>query len=91
MEQAVYKTDFPRLKLLRRGKVRDMYDLGEHLLMVATDRISAFDVVMPNAVPGKGKNFNPDFTFLVRRDETFGSEPRCKQPGRGVSAGVPAL
>src|SRR5215813_2349493 len=40
---------------VRRGKVRDVYDLGELLLIVATDRISAFDVVMPNGIPDKGK------------------------------------
>ncbi len=39
----------------RRGKVRDIYDLGEHLLLVVTDRVSAFDVIMPNGIPGKGK------------------------------------
>jgi len=52
---ALYETNFPDLKLVRRGKVRDLYDLGDTLLMVATDRISAFDVVMPNPVPGKGR------------------------------------
>ncbi len=51
----VYQTDFPDLTLLKRGKVRDVYDLGEHLLIVATDRLSAFDVVMPDPIPGKGK------------------------------------
>ncbi|HEX8911590.1 MAG TPA: phosphoribosylaminoimidazolesuccinocarboxamide synthase [Humisphaera sp.] len=40
---------------VRRGKVRDVYDLGEHLLIVATDRISAFDCVMPNGIPDKGR------------------------------------
>src|SRR5881275_2162549 len=40
---------------VRRGKVRDVYDLGEQLLIVATDRISAFDCVMPNGIPDKGK------------------------------------
>src|SRR6185295_14739216 len=40
---------------LRRGKVRDVYDLGDALLIVATDRISAFDVIMPNGIPGKGR------------------------------------
>jgi phosphoribosylaminoimidazole-succinocarboxamide synthase len=40
---------------VRRGKVRDVYDVGEHLLLVATDRISAYDVVMPNGIPEKGK------------------------------------
>ena len=51
----VINTDFPDIKLLKRGKVRDIYDLGDTLLMVATDRISAFDVVMPNPIPDKGK------------------------------------
>ena len=43
--------DFPAT----HGKVRDIYDLGSELLIVATDRISAFDVVMPNGIPDKGK------------------------------------
>jgi len=48
-------TDFKTLTLKGRGKVRDIYDLGDRLLIVATDRISAFDVVMPNPIPDKGK------------------------------------
>jgi len=40
--------------LKAKGKVREVFDLGEHYLIVATDRLSAFDVVMPNGVPGKG-------------------------------------
>jgi len=55
MEQAVIETNIEALNLIQRGKVRDIYDLGDHLLMVATDRISAFDVVMPNPIPEKGK------------------------------------
>ncbi len=55
MSKTVYKTSFPDLKLLKRGKVRDVYDLGEQLLVVATDRLSAFDVVMPDPIPDKGK------------------------------------
>lgn len=51
----VYSTDFPGLRLFKRGKVRDVYDLGEHLLIVATDRLSAFDVVLPQPIPDKGK------------------------------------
>lgn len=54
MTSAIRHTDFPQLTLLKRGKVRDMYDLGDHLLMVATDRISAFDVVMSEPIPDKG-------------------------------------
>ncbi len=52
---ALMETNFPNLNLINRGKVRDIYDLGEQLLIVATDRISAFDVVMPNPIPGKGR------------------------------------
>jgi len=55
MEQALLQTDFKELKLFARGKVRDVYDLDDKLLIVATDRISAFDVVLPNGILGKGK------------------------------------
>jgi phosphoribosylaminoimidazole-succinocarboxamide synthase len=47
-------TEFSALKLFKRGKVRDVYDLGDRLLIVATDRLSAFDVVLPTGIPGKG-------------------------------------
>jgi len=49
------KTDFNELKLFRRGKVRDVYDLGDKLLIVSTDRISCFDVVLPCGIPDKGR------------------------------------
>ncbi len=52
--EALLYTDLPEIPLLHRGKIRDIYDLGEHLLIVASDRISAFDVVMPNGIPDKG-------------------------------------
>jgi phosphoribosylaminoimidazole-succinocarboxamide synthase len=58
MAAAVTETRFPDLNLMMRGKVRDVYDLGESILMVATDRISAFDVVLPDPLPGKGKILN---------------------------------
>jgi phosphoribosylaminoimidazole-succinocarboxamide synthase len=48
------QTNLPGVALLKRGKVRDVYDLGERLLVVATDRLSAFDVVLPTGIPGKG-------------------------------------
>jgi phosphoribosylaminoimidazole-succinocarboxamide synthase len=49
------RTEFREIPILHRGKVRDIYDLGKHLLIVATDRISAFDVVLPNGIPHKGR------------------------------------
>jgi len=54
-ERVVMSTDIKEYRLKVRGKVRDVYDLGEELLFVSSDRISAFDVVMPNGIPGKGK------------------------------------
>ena len=51
----ISQTEFKSLTLKGRGKVRDIYDLGDRLLIVATDRMSAFDVVMPNPIPDKGR------------------------------------
>ncbi len=55
MNQAVLQTDIQSVALFARGKVRDVYDLGDRLLIVATDRISAYDCIMPNGIPGRGK------------------------------------
>jgi phosphoribosylaminoimidazole-succinocarboxamide synthase len=51
----VFETQLPDARLWRRGKVRDVYDLGDELLVVASDRLSAFDVVLPTAIPSKGR------------------------------------
>ncbi len=55
VEDIVLQTDITEYPLLVRGKVRDVYDLDDSLLFIASDRISAFDVVLPNGIPGKGK------------------------------------
>jgi phosphoribosylaminoimidazole-succinocarboxamide synthase len=55
MSAVVWETDFPDLKLVSRGKVRDLYEVGNDLLLVATDRLSAFDVVLPTPIPDKGR------------------------------------
>ncbi|WP_025321292.1 phosphoribosylaminoimidazolesuccinocarboxamide synthase [Deferrisoma camini] len=55
MTQTVYETNLEGLRLVSRGKVRDIYDLGEHLLIVTTDRLSAYDVILPTPIPGKGE------------------------------------
>ncbi|HEY4498553.1 MAG TPA: phosphoribosylaminoimidazolesuccinocarboxamide synthase [Candidatus Paceibacterota bacterium] len=55
MENPVLTIELPGIKKLRSGKVRELFDLGESFLMVATDRISAFDVIMPNGIPRKGE------------------------------------
>ncbi len=55
---ALIESSIPGLPPPRRGKVRDLYDMGDRLLLVATDRISAFDVIMPNGIPDKGRILN---------------------------------
>ncbi len=62
----VFETNFPNLTLRGRGKVRDIYDLGEQLLIVATDRISAYDVVMPTPIPDKGRILTKISAFWFR-------------------------
>lgn len=59
--------DLPGIKKLRSGKVREVFDLGETLLFVATDRLSAFDVVFPDPIPGKGAVLNQLSAFWFRR------------------------
>jgi phosphoribosylaminoimidazole-succinocarboxamide synthase len=54
----LHETYLPDLGTLKKGKVRDVYDLGDRLLIVVTDRLSAFDVVLPDAIPDKGKVLN---------------------------------
>ncbi len=66
----IVQTDLSGLKLLRRGKVRDIYEYGDKLLLIATDRISAFDVVLPTAIPMKGAVLTQlsQFWFEMMRD-----------------------
>jgi phosphoribosylaminoimidazole-succinocarboxamide synthase len=59
--------DLPGIKKLRSGKVREVFDLGDNLLLVATDRISAFDCILPNAITGKGEVLNRLSTFWFHR------------------------
>jgi phosphoribosylaminoimidazole-succinocarboxamide synthase len=59
----------PDIKFIRSGKVRDIYDLGDSLLMIASDRISAFDVVLPNGIPGKGKLLTQISIYWFRQME----------------------
>lgn len=66
----ILHTEFPDLKLFRRGKVRDVYEVDSYLLIVSTDRISAFDVILPNAIPDKGIVLNKlsIFWFELTKD-----------------------
>jgi phosphoribosylaminoimidazole-succinocarboxamide synthase len=69
MSSLVLTTDFPGLTLAGRGKVRDIYDLGDALLIVTSDRISAFDVIMNEGIPDKGYVLNQISAFWFRHME----------------------
>jgi phosphoribosylaminoimidazole-succinocarboxamide synthase len=69
MHKTISQTHFPKLKFLKRGKVRDIYAVKDYLLLVATDRISAFDVIMPNPIPGKGAILNKMSLFWFQKME----------------------
>ena len=66
----IISTNLKDLKLFRRGKVRDVYDLGDKLLIISSDRISCFDVVLPTPIPYKGIVLNriSQFWFSFTRD-----------------------
>lgn len=67
MRKSIQKTDFQGLNLIGRGKVRDIYSVKEYLLIVTTDRISAFDVIMSDPVPGKGVILNQMSAFWFEK------------------------
>ena len=88
--------DLPGIKKLRSGKVREVFDLGERLLFIATDRISAFDVILPDPIPHKGAVLNQISAFWFKRfDEIqnhlvtvdFEKFPKNLQPFREQLAG----
>ena len=64
----LFESSIPELPLIGRGKVRDIYSIDEqHLLLVTTDRLSAYDVVMPDPVPGKGEVLTKISLFWMRK------------------------
>jgi len=69
----VTKTNFAGLKLINRGKVRDIYDFGEALLIVATDRLSAYDVIMEEGIPSR-ERCSRRFQNIGSKDEGCDSE-----------------
>src|SRR5690348_3713359 len=69
--QTVLQLDLPGIKKVKSGKVRDILDLGDRLLFVATDRISAFDCIMPNGIPHKGEVLTQISYFWFAQTEGF--------------------
>jgi phosphoribosylaminoimidazole-succinocarboxamide synthase len=69
-EKVILQTNFPKLNFVKSGKVRDIYDLGEYFLIVSTDRLSAFDVIMGQGIPFKGKVLTKisEFWFNYSKD-----------------------
>jgi len=93
---ALSSIDLPGIKKLRSGKVREVFDLGETLLFVVTDRISAFDVILPDPIPNKGAVLNQLSAFWFRRFKNvpnhfvtadFDKYPEQLQPYRDQLAG----
>lgn len=70
MKKALMEFEFSALKLVKKGKIREVYDLGDRLLIVATDRLSAFDVILPDGIPGKGEVLTELSAFWFRKLET---------------------
>ena len=69
--QTLLELNLPGIKKLKSGKVREIFDLGDRLLFVATDRISAFDVIMPNGIPRKGEVLTQISYFWFAQTESF--------------------
>ncbi len=83
MNTTLLQIDLLGIPKLRSGKVREMFDLGDSLLMVATDRISAFDVVMPNGIPRKGET-------LTKLSHFWFNLSKSQIPNHLISTSLPA-
>ena len=100
-ESVVRETQLPGIPLVSRGKVRDIYEIDGKLLIVATDRISAFDYVLPNGIPDKGKVLNQLSLFWFEKTKDLvanhvlasrvGDFPAALQPHREVLSGRSVL
>jgi len=69
--EPILQLDLPGIRKLKSGKVREIFDLGDRLLFVATDRVSAFDVIMPNGIPRKGEVLTQISHFWFAQTESF--------------------
>ena len=79
--ETILQLDLPGIRKLRSGKVRDIFDLGDRLLFVASDRISAFDVIMPNGIPRKGEVLTQISYFWFAQTGSFQSNHLISHPG----------
>lgn len=80
-KDALFQSDLPQLELINRGKVRDIYRLNDsHMLIVASDRLSAFDVVLPQPIPGKGEVLTRVANFWFQRTRHIIANHLTRQP-----------
>jgi phosphoribosylaminoimidazole-succinocarboxamide synthase len=86
--EPLLKLDLPGFKKLKSGKVREVFDLGQHLLFVATDRISAFDCVLPNGIPRKGEVLTQISYFWFDRTADAVPNHLVSRPGDPLPAGL---
>ena len=88
-DEPLLEIELPGVTKLKSGKVREIFDLGDRLLMVASDRISAFDVIMPNGIPRKGEVLTQISHFWFERFASL--VPNHLLAGANDPFGVPAL
>ena len=86
--ETVLQLELPGVKKIKSGKVREIFDLGERLLFVASDRISAFDVVMPNGIPRKGEVLTQISYFWFGQTESFQPNHLVSKPGDPLPANL---
>ncbi|HWW01620.1 MAG TPA: phosphoribosylaminoimidazolesuccinocarboxamide synthase [Candidatus Acidoferrum sp.] len=86
--EPILHLDLPGIKKLKSGKVRDIFDLGDRLLFVASDRISAFDVIMPNGIPRKGEVLTQISYFWFAQTESFQPNHLLSRAGEPLPANL---
>ena len=88
MAETLLELDLPGIKKLKSGKVREIFDLGDRLLFVASDRISAFDVIMPNGIPRKGEVLTQISYFWFAQTEAFQPNHLLSRAGDSLPANL---
>jgi phosphoribosylaminoimidazole-succinocarboxamide synthase len=86
--EPLLQLDIPGIPKLRSGKVREIFDLDDRLLLVATDRISAFDCIMPNGIPRKGEVLTQLSHFWFAQTESFQPNHLLSRPGEPLPSSL---
>jgi phosphoribosylaminoimidazole-succinocarboxamide synthase len=89
--ETVLQLEIPGIKKLKSGKVREIFDLGDRFLFVASDRISAFDVIMPNGIPRKGEVLTQVSYFWFSQTESFQPNHLISKAGDPLPANLQAF